>query len=186
MTTWTPKTTRTHGNRQDLLNFQHDLSSILESMGQSIATPIPLRLRLWFGRRLYGPLGLGVVRVSLDRIIKGTCGPEEVEGLYFIANNTSIPIPRLHKIHTPRIDDIYMEIEYVYGEALDKVWDTNGRLSLSQKSTIFAGLQEFIAMLRELDPPEDGLVGSAYGNPVYDARGGLVSSVLSVIVTSIR
>ena len=172
LTTCIPKTTLTRETRQDLLDSQHDLSSILECMGRSIATPIPLRLRLWLGRRLYGPLGFGVVRVSRDRIIKRTCGPQEVEAMQYIASNTSIPIPRLHKIHTPQNGEIFIEMEYVHGETLDKVWRTDGRLSPDQKSAILAEIKDYVAVLRGLEPPEGDLVASAYNNPVYDARIG--------------
>lgn len=63
-------------------------------MGQSIGVLFPLQFRLWLGRQLYQPLPSCVVRVSRHRVIKGPCGPQEVEAMQYIAKNTTIPAPK--------------------------------------------------------------------------------------------
>lgn len=81
-------------------------------MGQSIGDLFPLRLRLWLGRQLYRPLTSRVVRVSRHRLIKGPCDPREVEAMQYIAKHTTIPVPRIHAVHTTRDQQIYIEMEY--------------------------------------------------------------------------
>ncbi|KAF7552900.1 hypothetical protein G7046_g7265 [Stylonectria norvegica] len=141
-------------------------------MGQYIGTLFPLRFRLWLGKQLYKPLTSRVVRVSQHRVIKGPCGPPEVEAMQYITKNTTIPIPKVYAVHTTPDQHIYVEMEYIQGEDLDTAWRTEGRLSQDQKKTIFADIKEYISILRELQPPAGDLVASALGNPAYDCRIG--------------
>ncbi|QPG97625.1 hypothetical protein C2857_006631 [Epichloe festucae Fl1] len=145
-------------------------------MGQSIGTLFPLQFRLWLGRQLYKPLTsgvtCGVVRVSQHRVIKGPCGPPEVEAMRYIAKNTAIPVPKVYAVHTTRTQDIYIEMEYITGEDLDTAWRKEGRLSQDQKKTIFSDIKEYVSILRELQPPAEDLVASVLQNPAYDVRIG--------------
>lgn len=94
-------------------------------MGLSIGTLFPLRLRLWFGRLLFRhELRDKAVRVSWHRLIKGPCDPTEVEAMQYVAAHTSIPIPKLYKIHTTECGHIYIEMEYVHGRTLSKALPT--------------------------------------------------------------
>lgn len=63
-------------------------------------------------------------------------------------------------------------MEYIWGETLDSAWRTEGRLSQSQKKAIFADIEKYVSVLRELQPPAEDLVASALGNPAYDVRIG--------------
>ena len=96
-------------------------------MGQLIATLFPLQFRLWLGRQLYQPLTSRVVRVSQHRVIKGPCGPPEVEALQYITKYTAIPVPKIYAIHTTRTQYIYIEMEYITGEDPETAWRTEGR-----------------------------------------------------------
>lgn len=92
--------------------------------------------------------------------------------MQFITQNTSIPIPKVYAIHVTRNQQIYIEMEYIQGESLDTAWRKEGGLSQDQKSVIFADIKGYISILRELQPPQEDLVGSAFNNPIYDARVG--------------
>lgn len=136
----------------------------------SIGSLFPLRLRLWFGRLLFRHLGSDkTVRVSWRRVIKGPCDPPEVEAMQYIASHTTVPVPRIQAVHTDKKGRIYIEMEYVRGDDLDRIWDD---LSTHQKDIIFADLRKHISSLRELQPPRPGIVSSALQNPAYDGRIG--------------
>ncbi|ROT37804.1 kinase-like protein [Sodiomyces alkalinus F11] len=141
-------------------------------MGQSIGTLFPLRFRLWLGRKLYRPFNSSVVRVSRHRVIKGPCDPPEVEAMQYIAEHTTIPVPKVYKVHTTSDHRIYIEMEYVEGVTLDSAWRKEGRLTPEQKKTIFEDIKDYVSVLRALPPPADDLVASALQNPAYDCRIG--------------
>ncbi|KAH7015630.1 kinase-like domain-containing protein [Ilyonectria destructans] len=138
-------------------------------MGLSIGTLFPLRLRLWFGKLLFRPLGPSTVRVSWHRLIKGPCDPPEVEAMQYVASHTKIPVPRIYAIHTGENGSIYIEMAYIKGDDLDMAWSG---LSTDQKNTIFADIKQHLACLRELQPPKQDIVSSALQNPAYDGRIG--------------
>lgn len=56
--------------------------------------------------------------------------------MQFISENTSIPIPQVHAIHTTRDNEIFIEMEYVEGETLEIAWKAEGRFSQDQKSAV--------------------------------------------------
>lgn len=138
-------------------------------MGQIIATLFPLRLRLWFGKLIYRPLGPSVYRVSPHRIIKGPCDPPEIEAMRYVASNTTIPLPKLHHVHTEKDGRIFIEMDFIPGETLDSAWSS---LSTAQREVLFADLQRYLTCLRQLPPPAQDLVSSALQNPAFDCRVG--------------
>ncbi|KAF1730194.1 hypothetical protein CRV24_009650 [Beauveria bassiana] len=118
------------------------------------------------------------VRVSWHRLIKGPCDPPEVEAMQYVAAHTSIPIPKVHKIHTTESGFIYIEMEYVQGHTLS--WALP-ELSAGDKARIFGQLRRHVEELRSLPPPSPGLVSSAFGNPAHDGRiGGRFFGPMSV------
>ncbi len=139
-------------------------------MGLPIGTLFPLRLRLWFGRLLFRrELGPSAVRVSWHRIIKGPCNPPEIEALQYVAAHTSIPVPKIYRIHTPEDGSIFIEMEYVAGEPLNRAWHG---MSAAQRDAVFADIPQHVASLRALPPPAQDVVCSALQNPAYDCRIG--------------
>lgn len=137
-------------------------------MGLSIGTLFPLRLRLWFGQLLFKPLGPSTYRVSWHRVIK-RCDPPEVEAMQYLASHTNIPFPKIHAIHMESEGDIFIETEYVEGEPLNKQWP---HMSMDQRDRVFTDIQQHISRLRELQPPHENRVSSAFGNPFHDGRLG--------------
>ncbi|KAJ6790085.1 hypothetical protein PWT90_02089 [Aphanocladium album] len=89
--------------------------------------------------------------------------------MQYVAAHTSVPIPKLYKIHTEESGRIYIEMEFVRGQTLSAVLD---ELSKDQTARIFAQLRQHVSALRALPPPAPGIVSSAFGNPAYDGRIG--------------
>jgi hypothetical protein len=97
-----------------------------------------LRARLWWGKIRFGSLGLSVVRVSKARIIKGPCESAELEALKYVAQYTSIPIPKVYRTYHVN-GHLYIEMEYFEGETLQAAW-VGYRLSSAEKKAIIKDL----------------------------------------------
>ncbi|KAJ6018481.1 hypothetical protein N7522_001945 [Penicillium canescens] len=129
-----------------------------------------LPLRLWIGKKLFGAVGPHGVRVSLSRMIKGPCATPELEALKYVAEHTSIPVPKVFNAHY--YDDcLYIEMEYVRGMSLEAAW-YRGHLSQDQKKYIITEVAGYIRQLRKLEPPREGIVASASFNEALDHRVG--------------
>src|SRR5271163_3198925 len=117
-----------------------------------------LKARLWSGKKRFGSFGPSVVRVSKARIIKGPCESVELEALKYVAQYTSIPVPKVHG--TYHVDGrLYIEMEYLEGETLQAAWV--GHLSSAEKKAVVEELASYIEQLRLLEPPQRGAVASA-------------------------
>ncbi|EXJ91609.1 hypothetical protein A1O3_00157 [Capronia epimyces CBS 606.96] len=133
-----------------------------------------LRARLWLGKKRYPTfLGPSVVRVSKTRLIKGPCQSPELEGLRYVAQHTSIPVPKVHR--TYRVDGcLYIEMEYIPGNTLQAAWIGN-TLSPEEKQAIVQELAAYIDQLRALEPSQKEVVASAELGPCLDYRVGFDS-----------
>jgi tRNA A-37 threonylcarbamoyl transferase component Bud32 len=128
-----------------------------------------LEARLWWGKKRFGSLGPSVVRVSKDRVIKGPCESAELEALKYVAQYTSIPVPKVHR--TYHVDGrLYIEMEYLEGETLQDAW--LGHLSSAEKKAVVGELAGYIRQLRLLEPPQRGVVASAEFKQCLDYRVG--------------
>ncbi|KAG5934226.1 hypothetical protein E4U53_000731 [Claviceps sorghi] len=138
----------------------------------SIGSLLPLRTRLWLGRLLFRPFeddySLRARRVSWHRVIKGPCRPTEVEAMQYVAAHTTVPIPKLFAVHVDD-GDIYIEMAYIKGTTMCGGWRS---LSTDQKNVVLAELKQHVSSLRELPPPVEDTVSSAYQNPAWDVRVG--------------
>ena len=131
----------------------------------------PLPRRLWVGKMIFGSDEPKVVRVSRHRLVKGPCCPPELEAMRYVAENTSIPVPKIHSTHI--LDFFfYIEMEFVEGTDLAVAWMTEGLLSERDKETIFEDIRDHICQLRELAPPKQDIVFSALQHEVRDCRMG--------------
>lgn len=131
---------------------------------------IPLQLRLWIGRKLFGLLDSNVVRVSRHRAIKGPCQPPELEAMQYVAQHTTIPVPAIHSTYTYQ-GALYIEMDYIEGSNLAIAW-TDGDLSADDKEAILTELSDYIGQLRSLVPPAQGVVASAMHGGILDCRIG--------------
>lgn len=75
---------------------------------------LPLRIRLWVGRKLFGTFGRCGVRVSPGRITKGPCDEIELEAMEYVAKHTSVPIPKIFRTYR-YLGRLYIEMEFVGG-----------------------------------------------------------------------
>lgn len=114
-----------------------------------------------------------VVQVSSRRVIKGPCHLPEVEALEYARKHTTIPVPKVHRVHTSSRGRLYIEMEYVKGDKLQSLWNKPGKLSDDQKRDIIAGVQDAVTQMRSLTPPKPGVVASASTREgVFDLRIG--------------
>ncbi|KAI6767716.1 hypothetical protein HG530_005725 [Fusarium avenaceum] len=90
--------------------------------------------------------------------------------MQFVASHTRIPIPKLYAVHVEKeTGSIFIEMDYIKGECLESAWN---HLSTGERDTVFADIKQYISWLRELQPPAQDIVSSAYENPAYDCRIG--------------
>ncbi|KAF2789406.1 kinase-like protein [Melanomma pulvis-pyrius CBS 109.77] len=129
-----------------------------------------LHIRTSVAKRLFGSLGPSVVRVGRHTIVKGPCQLPELEALRFVAQATSIPVPKIRRTYTYH-GMLFIELEYIKGMDLEAAW-TQNLLSVDQKKAIVNELAGFVRQLRELEPPQKGIVASAYSNSCLDYRIG--------------
>ncbi|CAG8151117.1 unnamed protein product [Penicillium salamii] len=136
-------------------------------------TSLILPLRLWIGKKLFGSVGPHGVRVSPSRMIKGRCATAELEALKYVAEHTSIPVPKVFNAHYYD-DSVFIEMECVRGMSLEAAWG-RGHLSQEQKKHIVTEVAGYIRQLRNLEPPREGIVASASLHEILDHRVGCSS-----------
>src|SRR5271155_5096494 len=129
-----------------------------------------LKARLWSGKKRFGSFGPSVVRVSKARIIKGPCESVELEALKYVAQHTSIPVPKVHGTYHVG-GRLYIEMEYVQGETLQAAWVGN-LLSPAEKKAVVEELAGYIKQLQLLEPPQKMAVASAELRQCLDYRVG--------------
>lgn len=140
---------------------------------EQITSLLLLQTRMWLGKKRFGSnLGPSVVRLSKTRLIKGPCERAELEGLKYVAEHTSIPVPAVHQTYC--VDGhLYIEMEYIQGDNLQDLWMKHD-LSPTKKRAIVEQVAAYINQLRLLQPPrkEEGVVASAGLGPGLDIRVG--------------
>lgn len=130
-----------------------------------------LSIRLWVGEKLFGFVGdqscPAGVRVSQKRMIKWQCEAPEVEALRFAAANTTIPIPKIYRVHHYG-GKLAIEMEYLTGcSTLRIAWR---QLSLQQRHAIVDEVATYIKQLRKLKPLREHEISSTHGGPCRDIR----------------
>jgi hypothetical protein len=128
-----------------------------------------LRARLWWGKKRFDSLGPRVVRVSEARIIKGPCDSAELETLKYVAQYTSVPVPKVYSTYDAN-GRLYIEMEYFEGQTLQAAL-ANHLLSSVEKKAVVEELAGYIRQLRLLGPPQRG-VASAEFKQCTDCRIG--------------
>ncbi|KAF1358477.1 kinase-like protein [Lizonia empirigonia] len=129
-----------------------------------------LQIHTLVAKNLFGSLGPNVVRVGRHRVVKGPCQLAELEALRFVAQSTSIPVPKIRRTYTYH-GKLFIVLEYIKGMDLESAWIQN-LLSVDQKKAIVNELAGFVRQLRELEPPQKGMVASANSNSCLDYRIG--------------
>ncbi|CAG8124898.1 unnamed protein product [Penicillium salamii] len=98
-----------------------------------------------------------IIRISEDRVVKFgfNLNPSEAANLQFVAENTTIPVPKPYDVGWEDGKVTSIEMDYIPGNPLDKVWpsmDSTQRLSIANQ------LQGYISQLRKL---KGDFIGSA-------------------------
>nr|POF08136.1 hypothetical protein CFP56_62716 [Quercus suber] len=130
-----------------------------------------LAVRLWIGQKVFGTVGdsdapVGV-RVSTRRMIKWRCQEPELEGHLYAAAHTSIPVPKLYKVHRYR-GRLALEMEYFRGcDTLQRRWHS---FSTQQKRAAVDQVSGYIQQLRALAPPDPRRISSAHDGACCDVR----------------
>jgi aminoglycoside phosphotransferase (APT) family kinase protein len=83
--------------------------------------------------------------------------------MHFIKDNTSVPIPRVFRVHKYK-GTTFIETEFIPGREA-YVWH--------QKQALMEELESYVKQIRSLDPPTPEIVTSAYGNYCRDPQFGL-------------
>ncbi|OAA80009.1 Protein kinase-like domain protein [Akanthomyces lecanii RCEF 1005] len=70
--------------------------------------------------------------------------------MQYVAAHTSVPVPKIYQIHTPEDGSLYIGMEYIRGEPLNRAWHS---MSTAQRDSVFADLKQHIDSLRALPAP---------------------------------
>ncbi|KAF8523626.1 kinase-like domain-containing protein [Gautieria morchelliformis] len=90
----------------------------------------------------------------------------------YIANNTSIPVPKVQRVWCHN-GVTYITMDIVDGEELGDVWH---KMSEGTKRRVVEQLKGYLGQLRALKPPVEGAVASVTGGALQDgSRVGLES-----------
>ncbi|OQD71391.1 hypothetical protein PENPOL_c001G05003 [Penicillium polonicum] len=112
-----------------------------------------------------------IVRISEYLVVKKAddIPVHEAPTLRFIAENTTIPVPKVHDVRLENDKVVGIVMDYMPGKPLDEVWDT---LSPSQKQSIAEQLRGYISQLRNLKGNyigaiDRGTVSMGKWGPIY-------------------
>ncbi|KAH8696937.1 hypothetical protein GQ44DRAFT_718640 [Phaeosphaeriaceae sp. PMI808] len=79
------------------------------------------------------------------RVVRGPCQLAELEALRFVAQVTSIPVPKIHRTYIYH-GKFFIELEYIKGQDLESAWRQD--LSADQKKAVIDELGGFVSQLR--------------------------------------
>ena len=110
------------------------------------------------GEILYAFHRRRIVRISEYLVVKKAddIPVHEAPTLRFIAENTTIPVPKVHDVRLEDDKVVGIVMDYMPGKPLDEVWNT---LSPSQKQSIAEQLRGYISQLRDLKGNYIGAIG---------------------------
>ncbi|KAJ5587983.1 uncharacterized protein N7459_003748 [Penicillium hispanicum] len=101
------------------------------------------------GEVLYTFHGRKIVRISENLVVKKAqdLRIHEASNLRFVAEKTSIPVPKVHDVRWEDGVLVGIVMDYMPGKSLEDVWDT---LSPDQKQSITQQLRGYLCQLRNL------------------------------------
>ncbi|KAJ5774062.1 hypothetical protein N7457_008958 [Penicillium paradoxum] len=105
-----------------------------------------------------------IIRIAKDKLLK--YGPSEdieleAENMRYIAESTTIPIPRIHEIQTHDDNIKSISMDYIEGQTLQDAWPS---MIPSQKMLVAQELHGYISQLRALSPE---YLGSSGDGKIY-------------------
>ncbi|CAI7642477.1 unnamed protein product [Penicillium bialowiezense] len=101
----------------------------------------------------------------------GQLRPQEAQTLHFIAEKTTIPVPKVHDVHWEDDKVVAIVMDYMPGMRLDKAWNA---LDSNQKLSIASELNGYLSQLRELKGDYIGAIdrGKAVIGQIARIEGG--------------
>lgn len=90
----------------------------------------------------------------------------EAEAMRFVAEHTSIPVPKIYDVWASDDKFGYLVMEYIEGDRLDKQWRS---LTHDQKVTVMRTLRGYVDQLHAVQQPGNaGWIGSVSGQACLD------------------
>ncbi|KAI2472746.1 kinase-like protein [Annulohypoxylon bovei var. microspora] len=150
-------TTAQHGGTERLTTnntYYHRLSTI-----------VSLKVARWFNK--YKSIGR-CYPISKKLIVKTGLSVHLTEAatLLFVAENTSIPVPRVHCSFVFR-NRAYIVMDRIEGDPISSVW---WKLSATDRESIVVQLRRMLQELRAIKPPPGTGVESCVGGSLRDPR----------------
>ncbi|KAJ7227321.1 kinase-like domain-containing protein [Mycena pura] len=129
---------------------------------------LSFKAQIAYGRRTYGKRA-SITRISRTQVVKTTSHTKLTEALTldYIAANTTIPVPRVHRIFEDSRGYLNLVMDYVEGMELEQVWDG---MQPRDRLAVMHQLRDYIAQLRKLKPPRPGAVEALNGDACKDFR----------------
>ena len=126
---------------------------------------LAIRARAKYGRKL----SPNVVKLAPNLVIKfgRTITLAEANAMKFVADNTSLPVPRLIDTFMSKNGVRFIVMQHVRGKPLSQVWH---KLSPQDKTAILLDLRHYIEELRQVPPPQLSVVGSVDYTACTDDR----------------
>ncbi|KID83801.1 protein kinase subdomain-containing protein [Metarhizium guizhouense ARSEF 977] len=145
------------------LDAGHESLAINNTRIRRFLTLVALKTTARFFRR-HG----ACVPISRRLIVKSDAFVDLTEGatMRFIANNTSVPIPKVWCSFV-RNGRVYLVMERIRGDCIAKEWDERSKES---RGKLLAQLKLMVDEIRSLQPRPDAGVESCVGGSLFDSR----------------
>ncbi|KAK6813287.1 hypothetical protein RU639_011075 [Aspergillus parasiticus] len=145
--------------------------------GFAAPDPDSIKRRVTSENTIFNWGGVKIARISPDIVVKFGCHVtlSEAKNMIFVKQNTeTLPIPKVLAYYSygpisrdiddyGSLFDIYIFMDYVEGQSLDKVWGTYDEIT---KGYIASQLKEYLCQLRQIS--YRNYIGSADLGPVTD------------------
>lgn len=126
-----------------------------------------LTIRIYFGHKYMYDEQRKVVRIWPNRLVKGPVHQSDYDALTYVANQTTVPVPRVHHVYH-RKDGLYIERDFIEGRTLDTLWND---LSPQVRKQYVEQVWRQLGELRAHTPPSplDSVVAASIsGGPLFD------------------
>ncbi|KAJ0121945.1 Uncharacterized protein J7T55_002456 [Diaporthe amygdali] len=135
--------------------------------------PVWLRMQVWAGSILYrGENAFGqegqTFRLPLNRVLKAGCHRNELDAMEFVRSRTSIPVPRVLELY--EFGERYHLVMEMASSGPGEPGVDYDQMTPEQIKSFGAELGGYIQQLRQLEPPEEGVIGSVKLGKNHDSR----------------
>lgn len=123
---------------------------------------------MFLGRKIMYDKNRKIVQIWPTRLIKGPCMEQELEAMLFVTPRIPNISPKVHRTYR-RPDGLFIEMDFISGQRLDKVWKD---LAPHRRKEIVEVVANYVERFHMLKQPAslDLAVGSTRGGPFKDGR----------------